>query len=122
MDGALKTGPRSYESARLRVRYPQFVSAHLRGNMREVSQFSADSTGLGHGSELLKRVCAEADECSMPLMLLADTDRLGAWYERFGFMALQLEPVTLMVRLPDGQGRREAERSGASPGALRASP
>ena len=79
--------------------------------MRELSQFKALEPGNGHGSGLLSRVCAEADRASVSLMLVADSERLGVWYERHGFGIVQLVPAVLMLRLPDGRRNREAKHS-----------
>jgi len=58
--------------------------------------------GKGEGTELLKEVCSEADEKRIMLVLIADTEKLAMYYERFGFMAIQKNPI-LMVRSPAGE-------------------
>ena len=67
--------------------------------LRELTHLhvSEDARGQGHGSALMRDICAEADKERTVLMLTADTRRLAEWYGRFGFMLIQAEPL-LMVR------------------------
>lgn len=61
----------------------------------------------GHGSALLRNLCAEADEHRKVLLLMPkpygavgmDDAQLIEWYARFGFEAIQSAPV-LMARRP----------------------
>ena len=99
MDG-LKTGRHSYKSASCKLGYSQLVDANLRGGLRELSHLEATEPGLGHGTELLKRIGKQADEANITLMLTADTHKLAEWYAReFGFWTLQETPH-LMIRQP----------------------
>lgn len=60
----------------------------------------------GAATRLLKQVCGEADLYETVLVLTPaafldapiDDTHLAAWYRRFGFNAIQTEPVVLMAR------------------------
>ena len=95
----MKPGTRTNGPASLRLSYSALVGANLRGMLRELThlQVSEDARGQGHGSALMRDVCAEADQSRTVLMLTAESRRLAAWYARFGFMLIQAEPL-LMVR------------------------
>ena len=80
-------GLRSHESASCRLNYSLGVPVEMREGLRELSHLSASIQGKGHGSELLRKVCAEADRCRIVLLLVAG-EGLAEWYERFGFYAL----------------------------------
>lgn len=97
----MKTGVRKLGPASLKITYTALVSANLRGAIREVSHFHTRESdrGQGHGTQLMKKICAEADSSRTVLMLTADGDRLGDYYARFGFETIQSEPQ-IMARQP----------------------
>lgn len=95
----MKPGARKYASASCRIRYTMLVPANLRGRLREVFSVVAGQPGRGHGGALMQQVCQEADKGRVVLMLLADDERLAAWYGRFGFEAIQASPI-VMRRVP----------------------
>lgn len=61
--------------------------------------------GKRHGSDLLRRICDDADAENVTLMLspfpsgALDLDQLISWYERYGFEMLEHQ----MVRMPNGR-------------------
>lgn len=99
----MKPGTIQLGNASLHISYPQIVPGNLRGFAREISEFNVPEAfrGNGEGSELLKDVCEQADEKNILLVIIADTERLMKYYERFGFIAIQATPI-LMVRTPLG--------------------
>jgi predicted GNAT family N-acyltransferase len=84
---ALMVGLRSHESASCRLNYSMGVPAEMRDRLRELSHLSAADQGKGHGSELMRKVCDEADQSAIVLLLTAKPE-LFTWYERFGFYQL----------------------------------
>ena len=95
----MKPGIRTKGPASARLSYSTLVGANLRGMLRELThlQVSEDARGQGHGSALMRDICAEADKARTVLMLTADSRKLAAFYERFGFKLIQADPL-LMVR------------------------
>ena len=93
-------GVRWYESASCEVRYSLNLPPSLRENVREVSKVKAGIKGARHGSKLIEKVCIEADNAGKMLILMPDTKKLELWYNRFGFIRVQSEPVVLMMREP----------------------
>ena len=98
----MKPGTIQLGNASLHIGYPQIIPGNLRGFAREISEFNVPDAfrGKGEGSELLKEVCEEADAKGVLLILIADTQRLQLFYERFGFEVIQNEPIVLMMRKP----------------------
>lgn len=66
----------------------------------EVTHFQAKKPGLGHGSELLRRLAKWADKKKQPLILTCDNSGLWRFYCDAGFEMLQYKPVTILARLP----------------------
>ena len=97
----MKTGTVQLGNASLHIGYPQIVPGNLRGLAREITEFYVpeEFRGKGEGTELLKEVCDEADDKQILLVLIADTPKLAMYYERFGFAAIQKEPI-VMARSP----------------------
>ena len=95
----MKTGTRTNGPASARVSYSQLVGANLRGMLREVThlQVLEDARGQGYGSSLMRSICSEADASRCVLLLTAQNQKLAQWYDRFGFMLIQSDPL-LMVR------------------------
>jgi len=100
----MKPGTIQLGNASLHIGYPQIVPGNLRGFAREITEFYVpeEFRGKGEGTELLKEICTQADEKRIMLVLIADTEKLAMYYERFGFMAIQKQPI-LMARCPDGE-------------------
>lgn len=98
-------------TARLRIRQTDALPLAMRERTREVVDFVVLETeqNKGYGARLLRKVCEEADEANIILVLWPKpygneplTDRqLVEWYNRdFGFAVLQTEPL-LMARMPN---------------------
>lgn len=104
----MKPGARSHGAASLKLSHNPMVPAHLRGGLLELSHLHTLNTERGKGlaSMLLQKVCAEADDAGMVLLLrpLPYEDaplsraQLADWYSRFGFDVIQTHPCTLMAR------------------------
>lgn len=97
--------------ARLRIRRTEALPAAMRDRTREIVDFEVlpAEQNKGYGARLLRKVCEEADEANIVLVLWPKpfgneplTDRqLVEWYNRdFGFAVLQTEPL-LMGRMPN---------------------
>ena len=62
----------------------------------------------GDAGRLLRDLCIEADIAATVLVIEPkayadaplDDDALAAWYRRYGFKAIQSDPITLMARSP----------------------
>jgi GNAT superfamily N-acetyltransferase len=100
----MKPGTIQLGNASLHISYPQIVPGNLRGFSREITEFYVpeEFRGKGEGTELLKEVCEQADSEKIQLLLIADTEKLANYYERFGFVAIQKAPI-LMVRSPKNE-------------------
>jgi GNAT superfamily N-acetyltransferase len=106
MDGHMKTDW-SNEHASLRLAMNPELPAHME-RVREVVNVWSDPDHRKHGyaTELLKQVTDEADVAGFVLMLQPKEfgrsnglKQLENWYERFGFVKIQSNPV-LMARAP----------------------
>lgn len=107
----MKPGLRTYGAASLQVRISMGIPAHLRQNSREITKVhtQADQQQEGHATALLRKVCAEADEAGITLILwprpygdeiALSQAQLIRWYARtFGFRQIQAEPP-MMARAP----------------------
>lgn len=104
-------GPRTYDQASLEIVLPMSIPAHLRENVREVFDLKSGDPGKGHGSELLRRVCGEADRESFVLMLKVDQDdKLVEWYSRFGFKPASTASPVVMIRPPEPVAIRQRKQ------------
>jgi hypothetical protein len=99
-------GLREYKQATLRVAVPLGVPEHMRHGMRELVSIRTKNPRKGHATHLMHDVCAEADRLGFVLLLQVKPfdegmteEQLEKWYERFGFLEIQQEPV-LMARQP----------------------
>lgn len=101
--------------ASCRVRRTQAVPAHMREHVRELAalQVPAAEQGKGYATTLVHKVCRDADEAGVVLLVwpqpfgdvAMSREQLQAWYARaFGFQVLQPEPL-LMARPVDGTPR-----------------
>lgn len=97
--GIRKLGP-----ATLRVAMNELVSLANRNKLRELVDVRVEEgqRGAGHGTRLLRKVCAEADTARKLLLVHVETEnaRLMSWYAQHGFEMLQMEPEFIMVRPP----------------------
>ena len=92
-------GKRQFESATCYVRYSQALPVHLRQGIREVFDLhtAKGMRGRGHGTQLMKAICREADASGKVLMLMPVDDKLAKWYSTFAFDIIQIEPP-IMIR------------------------
>ena len=110
----MQTGSRRVGPASLRVRQSNAFNAlpmHMRGGLREITsvEVPADQQRKGYATTLMHKVCLEADDVGMVLVLWPNPfgehiamsrGQLVDWYAReFGFALIQSEPV-LMARMP----------------------
>lgn len=112
----MKNGPREYEDSVLYVGDCKALPQRMRPVTREISSVHtpAASQGKGHATELMHRVCQEADLSGITLVLwlrpfgediALSTGQLAEWYaKRFGFVLLQADPP-MMGRMPGSTPR-----------------
>jgi len=93
-------GTRKYESASCLVRLSPVLPLSVRSSVREIHGLASAEPGQGHGTKLMQSIAKEADSSKMTLILIADTERLEKWYEKFGFKTAQEKPVIMMIRIP----------------------
>lgn len=103
----MNPGLREHRSASLRVAIAEGLPLDMRDQVRELLSVRSDNPRKGHATALLHTVCAEADKWWITLMIQPrkfddgmDDEKLMPFYERFGFVVFQTEPVMLMVRSP----------------------
>lgn len=97
----MKIGDREHEGATLNVTLCMGVPPKMRKDTREISRVYVPIADRkqGIGTALMHKVCQEADESNITLLLTCD-NALRRWYSRFGFMVLQ-DSIGLLVRAPD---------------------
>lgn len=112
----METGDRKVGAASCRVRQTNAVPVRMQGRVREITKLEvlASEQNKGYGTSLMHKVCREADEANMVLVLWPmpfgdnislSKGQLAGWYEaRFGFQAIQPEPL-LMARMPGATPR-----------------
>lgn len=100
-------GLRTHHSASLRVAVPTGLPEEMQSQVCELISVRSDSPRKGHATALMWTVCAEADREWITLMICPrkfddgmDDEKLVPWYEKFGFVVFQQEPVMLMARSP----------------------
>lgn len=105
-------GPRVYRHSRLKVVKADLLP-HQQANMRKVTHVYTDPCARqrGEATELMRRLCAEADRFAKVLILEVgafgdESDNLGAsddvlrhWYGKFGFTPLPEMPF-MLARAP----------------------
>lgn len=107
----MKPGTITMGAASLCLSYSSLVPANLRGNLFEISELltAKHERGNNHANSLMQEVCYQADQAGKMLLLMPEqfdaagptTEQLSAWYiRRHGFTVLQLEPKTILVRMP----------------------
>lgn len=106
----MNVGARNHEGASLQVRISLALPKRLRERTREITKVhtAEQFQRQGYATELMKAVCEEADRDGITLILwpkpygddiALSQAMLMRWYERFGFVVIQPEPV-LMARMP----------------------
>lgn len=105
----MKLGTREVGSASCRVMPCDGVPEHMRDAMREIIDLVSSNPRKGHATALMTRLCAEADEARITLLLTPKafqdgmTDvQLMKWYARFGFTAIQHDPVVMARQVFSG--------------------
>lgn len=77
-----------------------------------LESMAAQPRGVGAGSELMRLVCAQADDTDTVITLVAVTRRAAGWYARFGFKRVGRS-------FPLGQWRMERTPEGSTTSARR---
>lgn len=112
----METGERTVGPASVRVRQSNDLPLHMRAATRELVNFEVEATeqNKGYGARLLRKVCKEADEAGITLVLWAkpygetpplDQAKLVEWYNRFGFAVIQAGDAIMMARMPGAPER-----------------
>jgi len=91
-------GTRRFGAASLLVAMPTALPDRMHSKVREIHAVHVPEASRGQGlaSELLNRTVREAKLKRTLLMLTVDEDSLEHFYARFGFRAIQRDPI-LMV-------------------------
>ncbi len=113
----MPTGQRRVGHASCRVRQCTALPERMRAKTREIVDVETPyaEQGKGYATTLLHRVCREADDAGLVLVLSPQPygdninlskDQLIDWYERsFGFAIIQHTPMMLMARMPGATPR-----------------
>ena len=103
-------GSRTYGDSTLRLTMSKAVPKEIQPGIREITSLytSESSRGKGKASELLRKVCKEADNVGIVLLIVPkpfddglDQDALEQFYSRHGFTKIQDEPI-MMARQNGG--------------------
>lgn len=99
-------GPREHRSASVQVAIATALPDEMHDQTRELVSLRSTNPRKGHATALMHEVCAEADREWITLIVQPrkfddgmDDEKLPGWYERFGFVVIQLNPM-LMARSP----------------------
>jgi GNAT superfamily N-acetyltransferase len=102
--------PRAYTlgPATARIRRTDFMSAHMLRHVRELCDLYVPpgARRQGHGAELVRAICREADAAGLVLLVRSPHDE--AWFRRLGFVRLQDEPL-VMTRNPGTNPRPDLQ-------------
>lgn len=101
----MRLGTHNYGAATLLAGRDRALPDHLSGII-EISALHVPEAmrRQGQATELMNRVCREADRGGNVLMLMPDgPEWLEHWYKQFGFVEIQAKPVILMARKPRAQ-------------------
>lgn len=101
----MNLGLRDHKSATLRIATPECIPEEMRERVREILSVHSTNPRKSHATLLMHQVCAEAD-CAGILLILQPhkfdegmpDEKLEDWYEKFGFVRIQTDPVVLMAR------------------------
>lgn len=107
----MKPGTITNGAASLHLGYSAIIPLNLRGNALEITELLTltEQRGHNHANSLMQDVCEQADQAGKLLLLMPEqfgadgltTQQLTNWYiRRHGFTILQLEPKTILVRMP----------------------
>lgn len=103
----MNPGLREHKGASVRVAVAECLPEDMREATRELVSLTSGNPRKGHASTLLWTVCHEADQARITLILQPvqfadgmDDAALERFYGRFGFVAIQRDPV-LMARSPE---------------------
>ena len=98
----MSIGRREIGSASCKIVEASGVPEHMQPMMREVLDLTSTNPRKGHATALMTRICAEADRTRTTLLLTAHAfqdgmtdEQLAKWYERFGFIKIQDQPVIM---------------------------
>lgn len=108
----LKPGTITLGPASLHLGYTSMVPPNMRGGALEITELltSANERGNNHANSLMQDVCQQADQAGKLLLLMPEkfdsggltTEQLFDWYiRRHGFVALQMTPKIILVRMPE---------------------
>lgn len=97
--------------ASLELNYSGIVPIEDRHRVLEITELLTppQERGNNHANSLMNEVCDQADQQGILLMLIPEsfgkdglsTEQLERWYiKNFGFLHLQKEPKTILVRMP----------------------
>lgn len=103
-------GFRRVGAASCQIRAAELLPMHMRSGARMVTDVFTEpgQTGKGYATTLMHRICQEADEQKVLLILepkpfdhaSMSQEELEVWYAvRFGFQMIQLDPM-LFARMP----------------------
>ena len=105
MDGIMDVGLREYKQSSLRVAIPTGLPEHMQPHMRELLSIQSGNPRKGHATGLMYQVCQEADDACKTLIIHVEPfdegmtqEQLKKWYEKFGFVEIQTDPVLMMAR------------------------
>lgn len=104
-------GLREHKSSSLHVCIAEGLPEDMRPMTREITSLASGNPAKGHATTLMWSVCHEADQAGITLILQPkpfgeeglDAERLGRFYQKFGFVEFQQEPVVLMARTPSSR-------------------
>lgn len=96
----MKHGTRTYGASSLMAGKSKALPDHLSSIVEISALYTPEAMrGQGQATELLNRTCGEADKSRTVLMLMPDDLRLSKWYQKFGFVVIQADPI-IMARQP----------------------
>ena len=102
----MNQGLRRYRKASCRICVPVSLPEALQSQVRELVSVISEAPRKGHATALMHKVCDEADDAWLTLMLLVKPfdqgmteEQLMHFYERFDFFVAGHDP-TIMVRAP----------------------
>ena len=99
-------GARTFGDSALRLQMSKAVPEHMRKGTREITSLytKEESRGKGKASQLLQKVCKEADNVGIVLLIAPKPfdnglgqQELEDFYSRHGFVRINEEPI-LMAR------------------------
>lgn len=101
----MEVGLRQYKQASLRVAIPTALPEHMQPHMRELLSVKSESQRKGEATALMHKVCQEADDARMTLLIHVvpfdeglTLEQLQKFYTKFGFEVIQTEPALMMAR------------------------